>query len=100
MVNKPGLSKSGQSGGEIKILIVDRRKRRWCFSFLNEVGYKEKMSLELTSNIPKVIQFLHVQELIWFKLQRMLSARMRDLDSNTFDRKYKVRLCRALKMIR
>lgn len=68
MVNEPGLSESEQSGGEIKILIVDRRKRRLCFSFLSDVVCKEKMSLGLISKIPKVVQFLSVQKLIRVKL--------------------------------
>lgn len=38
MVNELGLSESEQSGSEIKILIVEGTKRRWCFPFLSNVG--------------------------------------------------------------
>lgn len=38
MVKEPGLSESGQSDSEIKILVLDGRKRRWCFPFLSDVG--------------------------------------------------------------
>lgn len=61
MINEPGLKKSKQSGGEIKI--ENLSKEEGAFFVLVMQGTRQMISLGLTSDIHKMVQSFTVQEL-------------------------------------